>query len=110
MELVLSLIAALCTITLFTAVVAVVIAVRKAPPETNEALAYKVSQMQIELADVYDALDKWNKRIAVRESRAKASTAPEQAQDALTGGAKTGILRQPMLPGQRMLGGAKPGG
>lgn len=103
-ELALSLIASLCVITLAVAIGAIWVAVRKAPPESNDALAVRVSSLHIEVEELRDAIDRWQKRGAVRDSRARAAQSPEEAQDAIAS-SRTGILRQPMLPGQRLIGG-----
>lgn len=106
METVLSVIGSLCVVSIAIALAAVAIARAKAPPESNEQLALKVSKIQIELEDVFDALDRWGKRQAVRDSRERAKAAPDVATE-VPQHQHGGILRQPMLPGQRTLGGPR---
>jgi len=104
LDLALSLIAGLCVVTLAVSIAAISIAVRKAPPESNEALALRVSNLHIQVEELYDAVDKWGRRQSVRESRArsKAANDDDQAQGSIdyvpsgtVTGARTGILRQP---------------
>lgn len=94
--------------TLAVSIAATWIALRKAPPESNEQLAVRVSSLHIEVEDLRDAIDRWGKRQSVRDSRARAAMAPEQAQDAAIAASKTGILRQPIAPGARLLGAGQP--
>jgi hypothetical protein len=103
-ELALSLIASLCVVTLAVSLASMWVALRKAPPESNENLALKVSKMQIELEDVFDALEKWGKRASVRESRARAKEGPSEPDQVETPTQRTGIMRQPLQPGSRMIG------
>jgi len=97
-DIALSIIVPMCVLTLGTAIAAMWIALRKAPPESNEQLALKVSKMQIELEDVFDALERWGKRTAVRESRDRAKKLDQVEADlaTTTPPGRTGILRQPL--------------
>jgi len=90
-------------VTLATASAAIYIAVSKAPPESNEQLAVRVSKLNIEVEDLYDAVERWGKRNSVRDSRARHQPPPPD--DAAMPPAKTGIMRQPLPPGARVIGG-----
>lgn len=98
-DIALSLIASFCVVSGAVAVASMWVALRKAPPESNEQLALKVSKMQIELEDVFDALERWGKRTAVRESRARKQNElvePVEMQAAAPPtitGSRTGIMR-----------------
>jgi hypothetical protein len=88
----------LCVIAVATSCAAIFIATRKAPPESNDALAARVSSLTIQVEECYDALDRWSKRTSVRDSRARARAAdddpkPQPLAATVTGG-RTGILRQ----------------
>jgi hypothetical protein len=83
------------------------VALRKAAPESNEQLALKVSKMQIELEDVFDALERWGKRTAVRESRDRSKKLDQVEADLsaaptpTTSTGRTGILRSGIVVGNQ---------
>lgn len=78
---VLGVISALVVASVVASVTSVWISTAKAPPTSNDELVRKVGQLELALEDVFDQIERWSKRAAVRNTRAKKAAAEDVSTD-----------------------------